>query len=68
MTFGNMRNRTKKEAKEYPRISFRIAPELLSEVDALKAKNGMSYGQIISRSLKKTLPILRRQETELQAA
>ncbi len=68
MTSGDMKKRTPKEPKTYPRISIRIDPGLLTQVNDLKTKSGWSYGQIISRSLRKTLPILERHEAELKAA
>jgi hypothetical protein len=68
MTCGDMNKRSPKKSGGNPRLCIRIEPELLAQVNALKAKTDLSQGQIVSRALRKALPLLEKVEAELKAA
>lgn len=63
MTTGDkMKNQSGKHTKaareKYPRICCRIDGALLSRVDEIKDKSGLSYGQMVSQAFRRYLPEL----------
>lgn len=48
----------KKQPNDYPVLTFRPTPQILARIRALKARSGMSAGQIVTACLAAHLPTI----------
>lgn len=48
----------KKQPNDYPVLTFRPTPQILARIRALKARSGMSAGQIVSMCIAAQLPVI----------